>query len=387
MNSFCHQHGPRQTKTSHLSKDRMCMICFDTCGDTPGPGPGRLISPCCGRTYHRDCVQKTALQAGKAALKCPACNDKEAFNAEMERCGVYIPHADAQWEMPENSNFYQFDDMLSTHRRCDHLLCTCPHGREFSRPGTQYEVIRCETCGQSGVHVACGRLEVKSPKYTCDSCQPRAASDTEDSDEEDRAVRERLEEHERRTRALQEEKQRLLYLIHEEKKKLQKSREDEARRINDIKNILSAPIEEEPGPGPSCVSPSSPRSVGKWKNAKLGAPRVFIVSNSAAPPTPERYATNMPRRTPTSSVVSDVPDIDCDNDDVFHIEEEEETSKVPRIENVCGGSDALKLNDKSNVSEVSVAIEIESDDSDSDIEIIDTSAVNKKPNLKETLKS
>merc|ERR1712126_575656 len=114
--------GPKQNKIPNISPDPICMVCLDTCGRVSGPGPGKLVSPCCGRTFHRDCVQKTSLQAGKAALKCPACNDKEKFNEE-------------------NSNFYQFDDMLNMYRRCDSILCSSPHGREFSRPGTMYEVI------------------------------------------------------------------------------------------------------------------------------------------------------------------------------------------------------------------------------------------------------
>ena len=165
MDSWCWAHAPRQTRPSNLVADPLCMVCleqvvvgwfeawqgwlsarevnskqdlafihknclpsnllnifgrrrsvvvfYDVSSDIveqdppPGPGPGRLVSPCCGRTFHRDCVQKTALQAGKAALKCPACNDKETFNEEMELRGIYVPHADAQWEMPENSNFYR----------------------------------------------------------------------------------------------------------------------------------------------------------------------------------------------------------------------------------------------------------------------------------------
>jgi len=187
MDSFCYTHAPKQTKTSHVVKDSTCMVCLSSIGNPstqdspvkacldnsfvsppPGPGPGRLVSPCCGRTFHRDCVQKTALQAGKAALKCPACNTKDRFNEEMERCGIYIPHADAQWEMPENSNFYRFDDMLHMYRKCDAPTCTCPRGRESSRPGSQYEVIKCETCGQAGVHIACGNLEFRNPLYVCE---------------------------------------------------------------------------------------------------------------------------------------------------------------------------------------------------------------------------
>ena len=99
---------------------------------------------------------------------------KDRFNEEMERCGVYIPHADAQWEMPENSNFYR--------------------GRESSRPGSQYEVIKYGTCGQSGVHIARGNLEFRNPLYVCETCQPGDSTETSDSDDscDDELVKEAL---------------------------------------------------------------------------------------------------------------------------------------------------------------------------------------------------
>ena len=366
MDSFCFNHGPKQNKIPNISPDPICMVCLDTCGRVSGPGPGKLVSPCCGRTFHRDCVQKTSLQAGKAALKCPACNDKEKFNEEMERCGVYIPHADAQWEMPENSNFYQFDDMLNMYRRCDSILCSSPHGREFSRPGTMYEVIKCETCGQSGVHVKCGKLELKNPKYTCDTCQPRDNDETEDSDEEDRIVREKLDEHERRKEALFMEKNRLLYLVHEEKKRLRKCKEEEERRINEIKSILSDP---DPDPSPSSSSQSPTPREGKMITKKV-PPQVFIVSNNVEQRPQERFAIHMPRRAPSSISVPDP-----DNCDIPETQDDDDESglKIPRIENVCGGSEAAKMNDISRSLEGS----IQDISDDSDIEIVDTSSCKK----------
>lgn len=363
MDSYCYNHRPRQSKVSNLSPDPTCMICLDSCGEAAGPD--MLVSPCCARTYHRDCVQKAALQAGKAALKCPACNDKDRFNEEMERCGIYIPHADAQWEMPENSNFYRFDDMLHMYRRCDALLCSCPHGREFSRPGTRYEVIKCETCGQSGTHVACGKLEVGA-RYVCEACEPRISSETEDSDEEDRAVRERLEEHEQRKSDLNREKQKLMNLIEDEKSKLQKSREEEMKRIDNIKMILSDPLE----PGPSSLLEKPSLSECKLQYKKSSAPQVFVVSNnySGSP----RHAFHMPRRTLTSPA----HDYSYGQGDVILFEDKNEfgdQSKVPKIEAVCGGLEAKKLQAFS----VCNVIEEISDDSDSDIEILDTPHLSK----------
>ena len=50
-----------------------------------------LISPCCQRIYHFDCVQSMALSYGKAHLKCPMCSDKKKFCEEALNQGVYIP--------------------------------------------------------------------------------------------------------------------------------------------------------------------------------------------------------------------------------------------------------------------------------------------------------
>ena len=33
---------------------QLCLkVCLDSSSLTPGPGPGKLVSPCCGRTFHR----------------------------------------------------------------------------------------------------------------------------------------------------------------------------------------------------------------------------------------------------------------------------------------------------------------------------------------------
>jgi len=257
MDSWCWAHAPRQTRPSNLVADPLCMVCLEQ-DPPPGPGPGRLVSPCCGRTFHRDCVQKTALQAGKAALKCPACNDKETFNEEMELRGIYVPHADAQWEMPENSNFYRFDDMLQQYRKCDAVLCLDPRGREDSRPGTQYEVITCQTCGQAGSHIACGRLDLTKPAFVCESCRPDvAAAESSGSDSDDQT--EEARRHEEKRLRLVEEKNRL---VAAERERLAGTRARQQSSLQQIRNILAGSEEEEVGAGPS-TPPRRPPAVLK----------------------------------------------------------------------------------------------------------------------------
>ena len=190
-------------------------------------------------------------------------------------------------------------------------------------------------------------------KYTCDTCQPRD-SDTEDSDEEDKIVRNRIKEHERRKDHLIKEKERLLKIIQEENKRLIKCKKEEDRKIQEIKSILS---DSEPG---SSNQPNNSCLIGKQKH-KLTPPPVFILSNSSS--NQDRYAINMPRRSN-----SDVPDNACDND-VYNIEdsdeeEDVESNKLLKIENVCGGSEARKLNAKSGISETSIELSDDSDNED-----------------------
>jgi len=402
MDSFCYTHAPKQTKTSHVVKDSTCMVCLSSIGNPstqvspvkvcldnafvsppPGPGPGRLVSPCCGRTFHRDCVQKTALQAGKAALKCPACNAKDKFNEEMERCGIYIPHADAQWEMPENSNFYRFDDMLHMYRKCDAATCTCPRGRESSRPGSQYEVIKCETCGQSGVHIACGNLEFRNPLYVCETCQPQDSTETEDSDDscDDDLVREALLRHEEKRLRLIAEKNRL---IEEERKRLEKTKNEQDNMINQIKSIFRA---SEPSSSDSNIKYfGSSRTIVRPPQALIQAYR-------------PRFATHMPRKQTNTEIVT-LDDSDSGNENsndgseiILNQEDQEKnTSKVSntsdalKIENVFSGEEASKL-DNLNPALAEVVFdskehsEDEIEDDDSDIEIIDMPAVIKKPRV------
>jgi len=396
MDSFCYTHAPKQTKVSHVVKDSTCMVCLSSIASTAdspvkvcldnsfsstqsGPGPGRLVSPCCGRTFHRDCVQKTALQAGKAALKCPACSTKDRFNEEMERCGIYIPHADAQWEMPENSNFYRFDDMLHMYRKCDAATCTCPRGRENSRPGSQYEVIKCETCGQSGVHIACGGLEFRNPLYVCETCQPQDSTETSDSDDscDDDLVREALLRHEEKRLRLIAEKNRL---IEEERKRLEKTKNDQDNMINQIKSIFSS---SEPS--------SSDTDIQYFGSHRGSRPPQAMIQ-----PYRPKYATHMPRK-PINTEIVTLDDSDGENSNdtsgiVLNQEEEEPAETVLKIEKVFCGEEASKI-DNLNPALADVVFDSKehsdenADDDDSDIEIIDMPVVNKKPRvLQEILK-
>jgi len=335
MDSFCWNHSPQQKKTSHVVSDATCMVCLDSSSLTPGPGPGKLVSPCCGRTFHRDCVQKTALQAGKVSLKCPACNTKEKFNEEMERCGIYIPHADATWEMPENSGFYRFEDMLHLYRNCDAVECKSTKGRDFSKPGTDLELVKCQTCGQSGVHVLCGQLNAKEPVYVCSTCKP-----TDDEEDDDEELQAQLLKHDQRRLELLARKDQI---IKEEKERLAATKKKQDDMIARIKAIFAAdPVDQE----------SKAEEDIKYIGSREAGARVQIVNRMTGdcvpiqappPPVPFRLLSSSTNRRP-STAIGFLPRKQMEEKESSSSEEEdEELNRVLKISAIFSGDDVGKL--------------------------------------------
>ena len=70
-------------------------------------------------------------------FKCPMCNNKETFEAEMKLFGVYIPEQDASWEREGDI----FDGIYERHGHCDADQCTCPDGRRFDEDYTIWEIV------------------------------------------------------------------------------------------------------------------------------------------------------------------------------------------------------------------------------------------------------
>lgn len=87
--SFCPDHIPakqfaRPKDTKNVKKE--CVICLDEPDlkdkfDT-------LVTPCCNRALHRECLAGHAVNAGKHFLKCPSCNMVDNFKSfcEQVRC-------------------------------------------------------------------------------------------------------------------------------------------------------------------------------------------------------------------------------------------------------------------------------------------------------------
>jgi len=175
--SYCRDHKPVQAPLLETNRRREEMWQKrDECGcctmelEEEGGTTDFLWTPCCNGWFHRQCIEKTAENAGTHFFKCPLCNNKDEFTAEMLAHGVYVPDRDADWE---TSNM--FADQLQRHDSCDADSCSCPQGRKFDEEDTPWEIMLCVCCGAQGIHVECGQLDVARPRWKCPLCRPVVA--------------------------------------------------------------------------------------------------------------------------------------------------------------------------------------------------------------------
>ena len=88
------------------------------------------------------------------------CNNKEEFDKEMKKFGIYVPEQDAAWEREGNifDGIYErkFENLseslitahlnnfgfISGHGTCDAENCLCPDGRTFDEDWTIWEIVR-----------------------------------------------------------------------------------------------------------------------------------------------------------------------------------------------------------------------------------------------------
>uniref|UniRef100_A0A671VAR0 G2/M-phase specific E3 ubiquitin protein ligase n=1 Tax=Sparus aurata TaxID=8175 RepID=A0A671VAR0_SPAAU len=166
--SFCPDHSPTQSLcvSSDLSLPQSCSICLDSI--EPVLSYSILKCPSCHASwFHRDCVQRQAHSAGLFFFRCTLCNNKENFQEEMLRMGIYIPERDASWELEANA----YSELLEVYTRCDALTCLCNDGRTHSAKTGWFEVIRCRLCGSGGTHRKCSGLKVDTRDWACSDCQ------------------------------------------------------------------------------------------------------------------------------------------------------------------------------------------------------------------------
>ncbi|XP_038585264.1 G2/M phase-specific E3 ubiquitin-protein ligase [Micropterus salmoides] len=165
--SYCSDHSPSQSLCvgSDLSLPQSCSICLDSI--EPILCYSVLKCPSCHASwFHRDCVQRQAYSAGLFFFRCTLCNNKENFQEEMLRMGIYIPERDASWEMEANA----YSELLQVYNRCDALTCLCNEGRTHSAKTGWFEVIRCWLCGSGGTHRKCSGLKLDTSDWACSDC-------------------------------------------------------------------------------------------------------------------------------------------------------------------------------------------------------------------------
>ena len=76
--------------------------------------------------FHLPCIQKLAINSGYF-FKCPMCNNKDEFEAEMKKFGIYIPEQDAAWEREGNI----YDGIYERHGTCDAENCKLEKSLSF----------------------------------------------------------------------------------------------------------------------------------------------------------------------------------------------------------------------------------------------------------------
>lgn len=170
--SFCEEHRPRQVVSVsdrlafYGTANTTCAICM-TSVETRASNE-TLRAPCCHNSwFHRSCISKHAMTAGLYFFKCPLCNNKEIFQEEMLKFGIYLPDQDAAWETEPDA----FRDLLERYLHCDARTCHCPKGRDYNKDGQKWEIIVCSWCGSQGSHVGCHSLSKVGREDVCQDCK------------------------------------------------------------------------------------------------------------------------------------------------------------------------------------------------------------------------
>jgi G2/M phase-specific E3 ubiquitin-protein ligase len=92
--SYCDFHRPFQnipSKTIKAISETECPICYRKFNrEKERIAFDFLVTPCCTKLIHRDCIQRHSLNAGYF-FKCPICNNTKEFIKEMQTFGIYIP--------------------------------------------------------------------------------------------------------------------------------------------------------------------------------------------------------------------------------------------------------------------------------------------------------
>eukprot|EP00092_Neocalanus_flemingeri_P011468 GFUD01012360.1.p1 GENE.GFUD01012360.1~~GFUD01012360.1.p1 ORF type:complete len:1412 (-),score=414.50 GFUD01012360.1:12-4247(-) len=173
MTVYCKNHRVKQkVETFPTPPDTDCVICYETVEQEKMENFRRVRAPCCGRHLHRNCVQRFAMSSGTQHFKCPNCNNKDDILKDFKKLGIYIPYKDAEWELPAQSSFYNFQDMYVQTKRCFVKECICKEeeGRSYNDVDGEFEIVLCDMCGTNGVHIKCAKVNEDTLDYACVDC-------------------------------------------------------------------------------------------------------------------------------------------------------------------------------------------------------------------------
>lgn len=160
--SYCNIHVPDPNQGKRfINEVQDCLACLTPIGYY---NPVRtLISSCCidekdymKRFVHRRCVLQYARNAGYDAM-CITCDkipDKQIWQEEMRKKGVYIPMQEANWERDGS-----FKDHVKN--SCEDSAC--------DDPANKSKVYTCYICGCHPKHLSCAGVE-KHEEYNCIKC-------------------------------------------------------------------------------------------------------------------------------------------------------------------------------------------------------------------------
>ena len=112
------------------------------------------------------------MSSGTQHFKCPNCNNVHDIIKDFKKCGVYFAYKDAEWELPAQSSFYNFQDMYIQTKRCNVKNCISKEieGRNFNGVESEFEIVLCDMCGTNGVHIKCADINEETLDYICVDC-------------------------------------------------------------------------------------------------------------------------------------------------------------------------------------------------------------------------
>jgi len=162
--SYCVKHrdefGPKIDDRYNKIDDEQCFICLEKFVDQENNENNEnlkyqvLLTSCCSKFLHINCVKRQCFNAGIHFTRCPLCNDRDNFIECVQIHGVFLPDEDAKWEQNENA----WRDQESRYEHCDAIKCKCPFndGRNYvGEDDSEWAINICCTCGSYGVHTGC----------------------------------------------------------------------------------------------------------------------------------------------------------------------------------------------------------------------------------------